>query len=223
MTRVGRLVLLGVGLACAFAFASLTWLVSTGILEVLDAQLSVAVRSLRTPALNTLMHAVTFTGGWLFVAAATLGLGAFLLARTRRADATTVVIVVVGGAALSWAAKLLVGRVRPPAESALAPLPGSEAFPSGHTMAAACLAAALVVALCCRNLRWRNLAFALIAIYPAAVAFSRVYLGVHWPSDVLAAGALAGAWSALVIGASATWRGGSARVNVEPLPGSDVS
>jgi undecaprenyl-diphosphatase len=87
---------------------------------------------------------------------------------------------------LTTALKSAVGRARPPvadhAIHAAVRLPHGSSFPSGH--AATAFAAATVVALLRPALRWPALVVA------SAVAFSRVYLGVHFLSDVLAGAAL---------------------------------
>lgn len=92
------------------------------------------------------------------------------------------------------------GRPRPPLGDsgiqALGSIPDSTSFPSGH--AATAFAAAVAVGLVCRRLRTPLLALA------AAVALSRVYLGVHYWSDVLA-GSLLGALIGLATGWTVRW------------------
>jgi membrane-associated phospholipid phosphatase len=81
--------------------------------------------------------------------------------------------------------KELVDRHRPPLSmdlDALVALPGSPSFPSGHAMSAFAVAAAIAVL--APRTRWAVLGVA------AAIAFSRVYLGVHFWIDVLAGAAL---------------------------------
>lgn len=97
--------------------------------------------------------------------------------------------------------KVLVDRARPPltVTHALVPELGTDSFPSGHTELAAALvlAAVLVVA---RTRRTRRLVLAIGGMFTLVVAVSRLYLGVHYPSDVLGsllvatAGALAWTW-----------------------------
>ena len=101
---------------------------------------------------------------------------AFLLARRWRSAVVFVAAILVSAAVVQLA-KSIVQRVRP-ADGLLAL--NSWSFPSGHAAHAATIAA--VVAL----LTWRWWVAGLGAIYAAAMAFSRVYLGVHWLTDVVA-------------------------------------
>ena len=128
---------------------------------------------------------------------ALLALAAVLLARRRTAapaPAVLVVAVLVAGVATD-AAKQLTGRVRPPlADALIHPLvavPHSTSLPSGH--AATAFAAATVVAHYRRDLRVA--AFVVAAL----IALSRVWLGVHYPSDVLAGAILGLAVGLLVV------------------------
>ncbi|WP_162138667.1 phosphatase PAP2 family protein [Corynebacterium doosanense] len=86
---------------------------------------------------------------------------------------------------LVHALKALIGRARPPAEFQLGQVSG-DSFPSGHAAGAA-VVAVLVSLLCARW--WARAA---VWIWAVAVMVSRLYLGVHWLSDVLA-GAVLGA------------------------------
>lgn len=105
-------------------------------------------------------------------------------------------------ATLVWALKLAVGRVRPWLALGLAPpmgAPHDGSFPSGHAAGSFCVAAFLCVALPAAwprsRGRARALAGAALAV-AALVSVSRVYLGAHFPADVLAGsllGALVGA------------------------------
>jgi undecaprenyl-diphosphatase len=89
--------------------------------------------------------------------------------------------------------KALVGRSRPPDEIGLhaaTTVPGSPSFPSGHSMSA--FAVATAIALLAPRMRWPVLGLA------ALIAFSRVYLGVHFWLDVLAGAVLGSAIGALI-------------------------
>lgn len=93
--------------------------------------------------------------------------------------------------ALVHALKALIGRARPPAELQLAET-SSDSFPSGHAAGAA-VVALVVGALCARW--WVRVA---LWVWALAVMYSRLYLGVHWLSDVVA-GAVVG----VAVGAAA--------------------
>lgn len=89
--------------------------------------------------------------------------------------------------------KLLIARTRPSYDP-LIPVPSSHSFPSGHS--ASSFAAATVIAAVSPRLRVPAFVLA------AAIAFSRVYNGVHWPTDVLV-GAAVGVVTALLLLAAA--------------------
>lgn len=138
-----------------------------------------------SPAWATpLFVVVTFIGGgW-----GMLALVPFLARETTRRTTTHLIAALVATSALVSTVKALVGRVRPcDALAALEPVfissPGGHSFPSGH--AAGSFAFAAFVA----SVRP---AFAAPAfVFAALVAWSRCFLGVHYPSDILA-GALVG-------------------------------
>ena len=70
-------------------------------------------------------------------------------------------------------------------------------FPSGHSFTSAVCACLLVLAIARRRPSWTRAACVLGGLYAVAVGLSRVYLGVHWPLDVLGAWLLAAGWLAV--------------------------
>lgn len=93
--------------------------------------------------------------------------------------------VVAAGWLASSAVKALVGRSRPPGEvtGALIAETGHNSFPSGHTAFAVSLVLAIVLVLA-RSRGQRLVLLAAGSLFVAVVAFSRMYLGVHYLSDV---------------------------------------
>ncbi len=183
-----------------------------------DSAVGDPVHALRTPALTGFFYLSTLmanTGTIVFLTTAAV---IFLAWRRRFAEALLVFVVVAGGQLLGTLAKNVVTRERPPASGALIALPGSYAFPSGHALAAVLLYGVLGFLLaremCTRRAR---IAVSVVAIaIIILVGVSRVYLGVHWPTDVFAAWVLGGAWLAVCAWAYVRWD--SRRVSGSTLP-----
>lgn len=144
--------------------------------------------ALRSEWLDRLMLGVTRLGSlWLLVPLT--GLGAWSLFRGgRRHEAGFVMLAVLGSSAVSHLVKLWVARPRPDLFPWL-PLPADSSYPSAHAMQAT--AAALALFLVARR---RRAAWAVLLVFAVLlVGLSRIYLQVHFPSDVIA-GTLAAAW-----------------------------
>ncbi len=140
------------------------------------------------------------------------GLGMALLAilavlvtwlRGRRTEALFLVISTLGTSLLNFALKLGFQRARPDIKSLyLIDTPNSFSFPSGHAMGSAGVLASLVVVAFASGLprRYRVPVGLLAASVALGVALSRVYFGVHYPSDVLGGQLAACAWVSAVTG-----------------------
>ncbi len=112
-----------------------------------------------------------------------------------------------GGMLLNVLLKYTFQRARPSFDEPLVTL-ATYSFPSGHTMSATVLYGFLAVYCVCQTRRFsrRALALAAACCMIALVALSRVYLGAHYLSDVLAAMAEGCAWLAICISGVSTWR-----------------
>jgi undecaprenyl-diphosphatase len=184
------------------ALGLFTWLgreILEGELLGFDDRIRILVHEFASPRLTAFMRAVSFYGGpAVLVPAGLLASVAFLVHGWRR-GAVLVVITLAGAGLLNGLLKFSFARVRPAAFFDY-PLPGSASFPSGHALFAASvfggLAALLVVRLRSRSLEIVVWLVALLLI--GLVGLSRIYLGVHYPSDVLAGYAIAAIWVAAV-------------------------
>lgn len=164
------------------AFGSLGVLAATThrLLLLLDAPLSAKVRG---HGLADLFRSVSSVGATETAAAAALVV-AVLMWRRCRAFAIIYPATLLMGAVLNVVLKVVIARPRPPDPDAGVAL---ASFPSGHTFQAALVLGMLPLALLTVS-RWVPLTRAAIAVATigtAAVALSRVYLGAHWPIDVV--------------------------------------
>jgi membrane-associated phospholipid phosphatase len=173
--------------AAVVVFVALALLARPGG-DGLDAQVHTWVSGHRSGSLTTFFTRYTGLGQWFVLAAAAVGAGAALTASARRREAAFLLIAMVAELLLNLALKSAFARARPPAAEALVHA-GGYAFPSGHSMASATFALALAVI--AWPTRWRVPAALLAATFALLMGASRIYLGVHWLTDVLAAWAMA--------------------------------
>lgn len=97
-----------------------------------------------------------------------------------------------GSALLNIVAKQVFARERPTLWQSISP-EDSFSFPSAHAMGSMTLA--VVVILLAWPSRWRWIAVAAMSVFTVMVGLSRIYLGVHYPSDILAGWAAASVWT----------------------------
>ncbi len=155
-----------------------------------------SLQSLRTPWVDGLMVAITEVGS-VRVAVPVIGAVALLLAIKRCWRTLAYWFAAVGfGQALVWVLKLSVARTRP---SAIYTGIEQYSFPSGHATSAIVLYGFLAFLLLQgRSARWKLAGSAIAAGLILMIAFSRLYLGAHWFSDVLAGLSVGVAWVSLL-------------------------
>ncbi len=110
-------------------------------------------------------------------------------------------IAAAGSLAMTTTGKALIGRARPALSDAVPPYETSPSFPSGHTLNATVITAVLVY-LVLRRLgsTWARIAAVVVgAVFVLSMGLSRVFLGHHWLTDVVAGWALGLGWAAAVI------------------------
>jgi undecaprenyl-diphosphatase len=150
------------------------------------------------PWLERAVADITSLGGYAVLTLLVIGVGAYLLAVGKRGSALLVIGAVGGGAALSEALKFSFARPRPDFVAHLAEVQ-SASFPSGHAMLSAItyLTLGALLASVHKQRRVKALLIGAGVILTVLVGASRVYLGVHWPTDVLAGWLLGAAWAYL--------------------------
>ncbi|MEM5581758.1 VTT domain-containing protein [Roseibium sp. AS2] len=140
--------------------------------------------SLRTPAGDRIMVFVTSLGDGIVVTAVTLVVGAYLFARKAWRRATGFIIAMTVTALFVPLFKLLLHRSRP---LELYSDAHAYSFPSGHATLNAVLFGICAVLIVHDLSRWAKASvFTVTAAYVITIGFSRIYLGAHWMSDVLA-------------------------------------
>jgi len=171
-----------------------------------DGAVSGLLRGIRSPALTRAMWVATASGDAHVMAALSVGAVVLLWAWGRRRSGVVLAALMAADPLVAGILKALFDRPRPPVSGMLIAAPSDAALPSGHAMATLVFYGSLALIAC---LETRSIARRVGAIAAAVVAVllvgaSRVVLGVHWPSDVLAGwvfGSLlvAAGWGALAL------------------------
>ncbi len=197
-------VLLVLGLAAAVAALALfLWL--AGIVEgkaavPFDASVRGWVHAHSSPSLTSFMRLMSLIGSPAFLVAFSLIAFPILLRVAHRPrEALLFLIAMTGGFVLDAALKVAFHRVRPPTYFGT-PEPASYSFPSGHALFSVCLwgSLALLAGQRVRGAAARAAIFVAAVLLPGLIGYSRIYLGVHYPSDVVAGYAAATIWVATV-------------------------
>lgn len=149
------------------------------------------------PFLDRLALTLTTLGGVAGTTVITCLVVVFFLWRRRFLDAVTLALVVLAGGALVTVLKHFFRQPRPDLFESLAPAHGF-AFPSGHALLSVCLYGYLAALLVLNGPQrwWRWLGAAALVVLALGIGWSRLYLGVHWFSDVAAGGLVATFWVA---------------------------
>ncbi len=171
-----------------------------------DALVRGGLHSLATPALTRFFEIVTWMGSELFLVPFGIAAVWRLAATGRRHAAALFAVAAAGGEALDEILKLAFHRGRPVPFFGY-PLPPSYSFPSGHSMLSACFFGVLAALVTVRmeSRARRTAIWAGAAALSLLIGMSRIYLGVHYPSDVAGGYCAAVIWVAAVRAGYTVW------------------
>jgi undecaprenyl-diphosphatase len=204
-TKTRRVLLRAIPLSLVIAIVALllfSWLAE----EVLQAgtirfddSVRAAVHQHASSVLTVFMRSITLLGSMEVLLPAILIVLTFLLVRGKRYEAIVLAVTMAGGLILNMVLKLSFHRARPDPFFNLT-TPTSYAFPSGHALLALCCygVMARIWSDSLRSGRHRWMVWVAAVFLIGLIGLSRIYLGVHYPSDVLAGYAAAIVWVSAV-------------------------
>jgi membrane-associated phospholipid phosphatase len=168
----------------------------------LDVPMLHGAMGLRTPWLDGFAAGIAYLFGP--VGMPCMAVGAIVILALKRHSRTPLILIAgagIGSLLMTIAGKDIIGRHRPPLSDAVPPFEYSPSFPSGHTLNATVIAGVVgyLLWLHRRTLLARLLCVVVPVVIAVVVGLTRVLLGAHWFTDVVAAWLLGAAWLALVI------------------------
>ena len=185
----------GVAFATVLAFARISREVAEGETGEMDHVVALAVHAIDTPVLDVVMRGLTFMGTPFVVIPIAAAAMAWAVRKKETRAAVALLVVMVMTELLNAMLKHTFERPRPTLFEEIATL-HSYSFPSGHAMAATAIYGMMGVVVARLAPTHRRALTIALPVLVLSIGISRVYLGVHWPSDVLA-GFAAGAFIAL--------------------------
>ncbi|HWL04286.1 MAG TPA: phosphatase PAP2 family protein [Xanthobacteraceae bacterium] len=203
--EIGPLAVLGLAAAALLLFIQIVDEVMEGETHHFD---EAVLRALRNPAdladpigpwwLEAIFRDITALGGTTVLTIITLSATGYLLMDRKRGAALFVLASVGGGTLVSMLLKDLFQRPRPELVAHLVEV-RSLSFPSGHAMLSAVtfLTLGALLARLAPHRAQKLYLLSLATLLTLMVGASRVYLGVHWPTDVLAGWCIGTAWALL--------------------------
>lgn len=181
-----------------FLFAWLGNEVLRGDTQHFDMVIRTWVHRFASQGMTSAMKTISLLGYDILIAELLIAFGFFAWLRWRRA-AVWLAVAMAGSLALDMTLKYAYHRTRPTAFFGVAP--HSYSFPSGHALCSFCFYGVLAGLLSARtkSLAWRLVIWIFAAVLVIAIGLSRIYLGVHYPSDVIAGYLAAAVWVGTVI------------------------
>jgi undecaprenyl-diphosphatase len=178
------LALLTAAILASIGFGAIAAEMQRGALDRLDGAVELAMHRLDSAAADAVMMTASFIGANFVLIPALVATIALALYRRRRGLAIALAIDAFVVIAAYSALKVMFARGRPHLFEKIA-MPEDYSFPSGHSMSALGIYGAIAAALIALHPTARRPVIAIAAVLIALIGLSRIYLGVHWPSDVL--------------------------------------
>jgi len=184
----------GASLACFLVFAAVAVAVKAGVTTGLDRLIRDDIHHAAGPRVTIAAEAFSTLGSFAVIALLAAALAAGLYARRDPGRALYVVFVLAGAVVFNNGLKWFFQRPRPHVFFGLEPT--SFSFPSGHALYAVSfyLSAGILLASAARPLPLKYAIVAAATVLVLAIGLSRIYLGVHYPTDVMAGFAIGGCW-----------------------------
>ena len=198
----GRLALWLGGAALAFLiFVRITRELLEGDVSAMDSAILLAVAKMRTPWLTIAAVDVTALGSITLVVLFSVVTFLVLLVLRDRLGALQLLAASAGAGILTLLTKDLIERIRPAEAQQLIVVSGFS-YPSGHSVSTSALylTIAIIAGRYIRNSGARAAIFVAASAVPIMVGASRVYLGVHYATDVMSGISLGAAWALLLAG-----------------------
>jgi len=195
-----KLVSLGISfllfLACLIGFGQIADEVHEGETLWIDETILQTINGFSNSFWDAFFVTITQLGGVIGIITLTIGLLLVLTLRHKRRAAFVLALTVGGAALLNLVLKLIFERARPDLWDQLI-VETSYSFPSGHAMLSAALALAVIYIFWTTRYRWPVAVSA--SLYILVIGLSRLYLGVHYPTDIVAGWLVSGAWLLVVV------------------------
>lgn len=171
----------------------------------IDTEILLTFKDLHSPLMNQVMTGITFFGEPTMLVVSCVVVGLVLLIRGLRSEATTLTIAALGAGGLNYVLKNIFSRARPELWDRIIDV-RYYSFPSGHAMVSMVIYGFIGYLLAINFPRWRVSIGILTVLFITLIGATRLYLGVHWPSDILAGYTAGLVWLLTCILSLEIWR-----------------
>lgn len=195
--------LISIAILSILAFIVVAYFVTEGSTINADKAVLIWINQTTNPAFDAFFVTITEAGGVIVLGLFSVLLFIYMLAKKKYLKATLVAAGIGGAALLNVILKSTFDRPRPDLWEWLV-VESNFSFPSGH--ATASMALALVLIALAWKTHYRGAVIAGAAFYVLVIAYSRLYLGVHYPTDIVAGWLTSIAWFALLIASMYVYR-----------------